>query len=168
MRRSHEVVAKLLTTFALFGMIIGVAHAGDQKVYPGSMAVKYSSGGTLVYSASAVGNSDPIHYAYVDLPIINDTMAASISDSFVKVLDRSPAYNHRCSVNSVYWNTAYDTWFGSWGANKYSSSYGDQLQQLNTNGIGGSSSRHEYFSCRIPPKHAVQGKSYIVQYWVAE
>lgn len=166
MKRSQKVVAKLLTTSVLLGMIISVAHA-DAKVYPGSMAVKYSSGGTLVYSASAVGNSDPVNYAYVDLPIINDTMAASISDSFVKVLDRSPTYNHRCSVNSVYWNTTFDTWFGSWGANKYSTGYGDQLQQLNTNGIGGSSSRHEYFSCRIPPKHA-QGTSYIVQYWVNE
>jgi len=170
MKNHFKFIIGMLSVSALLFAGMNTALA-DKKVYPGSMAVKTSSSGTLVYSRSAVGTSSDSS-VHVYLPVINDVMGSTISSSYVKVLDRSDSYNHRCSINSVYWNETYDTWYGSWGPNLYSSGSGDNLQTLNTGSIGGSSGRHEYFSCRIPPinvdsRHDSK-TSYIVQYAVTE
>jgi len=166
MKHYLKFTVGMLSVAAFLFVGMNTAFAGDKKVYPGSMAVKYSSGGTLTYSGSAVGNSSARSYAYVDLPVINDVMGRSISSSYVKVLDRSPR-NHRCSINSVYWNETYDRWYGDWGDFIPSKGLGNNLQTLNTGSIDGSSARHEYFSCRIPPKNGSK-ISYIVQYSVTE
>lgn len=149
-------------------LLAGMAtlQAGDAKTYPGSMGVKWS-GGTPVYSTSAIGNSSSSQWLYIDLPVINDDMSNGIQSSWVKVLDRHYNSNVRCSINSAYWNNTYDQFYGSWGGNRYSTGSSNNAQTLSTGGATGGSSRHEYFSCAIPPTYS-GNRSYIISYYVNE
>ena len=154
------------TTLAL-ALAINLGHAGDAKVYPGSMGVRYA-GANPSYNYSAIGNPSSSQWMYVDLPVINDAMNDDIKYSSVRVLDRHYSNNVRCSVNSAYWNSSSSAFYGWWGSNKYSSGSGDNLQKLSTGGVGGAgTSYHHYFSCAVPPSYA-GNRSYIVSYYANE
>ncbi|MBR9909668.1 MAG: hypothetical protein GYB33_04850 [Gammaproteobacteria bacterium] len=142
------------------------AEAGDRKVYPGSMGVKYS-GPNPVYAWSAIGNPSSSSWMYVDLPVINDDTTSGIDYTRVDVLDRHYSSNVRCSINTAYWNNTYDTMYGYWGPNKYSTGSSNNAQYLYTGSASHGSTRHEYFSCAIPPTYS-GNRSYIVSYTVSE
>ena len=141
--------------------------AADAKTYPGSMCVRWS-GSSPSYNTSAIGNPSSTQWTYLDCPVINDDMGADTQSSVVRVLDRHYSSDVRCSINSAYWNNTNDQFYGWWGSNISSSGSGNDLQVLNTGGIGGSGSTvHTYFSCRIPPTYN-GNRSYTISYYANE
>ena len=139
--------------------------ADDQKVYPGSLGVRWD-GADPSYYFSSIGNPSSTEWLKVDLPVINDDLGNDIGYSNVRVLDRNYSYNVSCSLNSVYWNGS--GFSGYFGPKTYSSGSSDYLQYLYTGGVGGGTySYHEYFSCEIPPSYN-GNQSYIVSYYVDE
>ena len=95
-------------------------------------------------------------------------MSEDLNNSWVGVLDRHYSSNVRCSVNSAYWNNTADTFYGWWGANRYSSGSGNDRQKLSWGGLSGSGETvHTYFSCRIPPTY-LGNRSYIISYHTNE
>ena len=143
-------------------------HAGDAKLYPGSMGVRYAGANPPSYNTSAIGNPSSTKWLYVDLPAINDDMNDDVKNTWVRVLDRHYSHNVRCSFNTAYWNNSADRFYGWWGANKYSTGSGNNAQVLYTGGSGGKgSSYHHYFSCRIPRTYS-GNRSYIISYYVNE
>ena len=158
----------VLSVSLLLAFATGQGFAGDAKVYPGSMAVRWSGTSTPSYYASAVGNPSASQWLYVDLPVINDSMAEHVHSSSVRVVDRHYSSNVRCSLNSVYWNSTTGTMWGYWGSTKSSSGSSDGLQYLSTGSSSGAGSTyHQYFSCAIPPAYYGH-RSYIVSYYVNE
>jgi hypothetical protein len=138
--------------------------AGDSKVYPGSMAVRYAGTKTPSISFSAIGNPSENSWLYVDLPIINDRNKG-ISRGWVRVLDMSRRYNVTCTLNSIYRSGS--RWYG-WSTPARSSSGKASYDQILTFGsVGGRSISHYYYSAKIPPME--DGKiSYITSYRVNE
>ena len=156
--------AVLLPSMIMLGM--SQAHAGDRKVYPGSMGVKWS-GPSPSYSSGAIGNPSSTSWMYVDLPVINDDTTSGIDLSWATVVDRHYSSNLRCSINTAYWNNTANTMYGYWGPNIYSTGSSDDAQTLSTGSATHGSTRHEYFSCAIPPTYS-GNVSYIVSYTVEE
>jgi hypothetical protein len=165
MNRSFAGVAKVAACVAL---IIGaaVAEAGDRKVYPGEMGVKWS-GPSPVFNTGAIGNPSSTSSMYVDLPVINDDTGSGIDYSSVGVVDRHYSSDARCSINTAYWNNTADTFYGYWGPNAYSTGSSGNQQTLYTGSASHGSTRHEYFSCLIPPTYS-GNVSYIISYTVDE
>jgi hypothetical protein len=164
---SKSVRLSILPASLLLALVVVQGHAGDAKTYPGSMGVRYA-GAYPSYHTSAIGNPSSSQWMYVDLPVINDDMNDDIKSSSVRVLDRHYTSNVRCSVNSAYWNSTAGSFYGWWGANKYSAGSSNTLQTLSTGGVSGAGSvYHQYFSCAIPPTYS-GNRSYIVSYYVNE
>ena len=166
-RNARAIFITLLV--ALFMVTTGAlpALAGDGKVYPGSMGVRYSGTFTPTYNCSAIGNPSATQHLYLDLPIIKDVIGGHINKSWVRVTDR-----HRYSSISCAVCNRYRCGFGWCGQTKtkYSSGWsgwGEQL--LNTGAIGTNKNtrEHYYFSCRIPPKY-YNKISYINSYYAEE
>lgn len=162
---------KKLTRIAIL-MVVPVAVGAfsiqvnaDQKIYPGSMGVKFS-GATPNYFYSSIGNPSTTTTMHVDLPVVNDTNTA-VESSWVKVLDRHYNSNLSCSLNTAYWNNTYDTFYGSWGASVTSTGSSNNVQTLNTGTATGAADRHIYVSCTIPPAYS-GNFSHIVSYSVDE
>ena len=158
-------VAKAAACLALIGGA-GIAEAGDRKVYPGEMGVKWS-GPNPVYNTGAIGNPSSTSWMYVDLPVINDDTGSGIDYSSVAVVDRHYSSDVRCSINTAYWNNSADTFYGYWGPNRSSSGSSGDQQTLSTGSASHGSTRHEYFSCRIPPTYS-GNVSYIISYTADE
>jgi hypothetical protein len=158
-----SIVSALLAS----SLAVPQAHAGDAKLYPGSMGVRFG-GANPSYNFSTIGNPSSTEWMYLDLPAINDHMSEDVNNTWVRVLDRHYSSDIRCSFNTAYWNNTTDSFYGWWGANKYSIGSGNDAQILYTGGTGGAGSAyHHYFSCRIPPAYA-GNRSYIVSYYVNE
>lgn len=151
---------------ALTLLAVGIAEAGDRKVYPASFGAKYS-GPEPSYNASAIANPSSTLWMYVDLPVINDDVGSGIDTSYVRVLDRHYSSNVRCSINTVYWNNSAGSFYGYWGPNRYSAGSGNTEQILNTGAATHGSTRHEYFSCAVPPTY-LGNRSYLISYTVEE
>ncbi|GAA3961110.1 hypothetical protein [Allohahella marinimesophila] len=157
----------ILLAFPLVTAVgVSPAYAADAKVYPGSMAVKYS-GPTPTYSWGMINNPSSSSWMYVDLPVINDDTGSGIDLSWVQVLDRHYSSDVRCSIITVYWNNSADAIYGYFGPNRYSTGSSNNSQTLYTGSATHGSSRHEYFSCAVPPSYAGQTSS-IVSYYVSE
>ncbi|MCG8312616.1 MAG: hypothetical protein MI976_05320 [Pseudomonadales bacterium] len=159
-------LAKNSLTVAVLAVATSAAQADDQKVYPGSMGVKYS-GPTPTYSTSSIGNPSSTSWMYVDLPAIND-LSDDVKASYVRVLDRHYSSDVRCTVNQAYWNNTADTFYGWWGGAQYSGGSSTNSQTLNTGAVGGTGGAvHTYFSCRVPPTYS-GNVSRIISYSVTE
>lgn len=163
MKKLARIAVSMVVPVAVGAFSIQVN--ADQKIYPGSMGVKFS-GATPSYYFSSIANPSTTTTMYLDLPVVNDTNTA-IESSWVNVLDRHGTAGVSCALNTVYWNNTHDTFFGSWGAKHTSINFGNDVQTLNTGTLPGGVARHIYFSCEIPP--AYSGKlSHIVSYSVDE
>lgn len=165
-RQSLKNTAQKTALFAIMAAGVSLANAADRKVYPGSMGVKFS-GPTPTYNFSAIGNPSSTTWMYVDLPAINDDTTSGIDTSWVQVLDRHYTSNVRCSINSAYWNNTYDSFYGYWGPSVSSTGSSNDAQTLNTGAATGGSTRHEYFSCAVPPSYS-GNVSYLVSYMADE
>ena len=163
MKKLIRSVVSIFLPFAVCAFS-GVVNA-DQKVYPGSMGVKFS-GATPSYYFSTIGNPSSTTTMGVDLPAVNDTNT-NIESSWVRVLDRHYSAGVSCSLNTAYWNNTYDTFYGSWGAAVTSAGSSNDVQVLNTGTAHGSAERHIYFSCSIPATYS-GNLSHIVSYSVDE
>lgn len=158
--------AKALLVAPLVLTLATVVHAGDRKVYPGNMAITWSGAAPAFYYGT-VSNPSSTSWMYVDLPVINDDTTSGIDISLVKVLDRHYSSDVRCSINTAYWNSSAGSIYGYWGPNKYSSGSSNVEQTLNTGAASHGSTRHEYFSCAIPPTYS-GNRSHIISYTVEE
>lgn len=163
--RTHTP-ARLLLVAPLILALAGVAEAADRKVYPGSMAITWS-GPAPAYYYGSVSNPSSTSWMYVDLPVINDDTTSGIDISLVKVLDRHYSSDIRCSINTVYWNNSAGTFYGYWGPNAYSAGSSNTEQTLSTGAASHGSTRHEYFSCALPPTYS-GNRSHIISYTVEE
>jgi len=166
----NNTVRRAAHALAVSSMLItltaGVAQAGDAKVYPGEMGIKWS-GPTPVYNTGAIGNSSSSSWMYVDLPVINDDTGSGIDSTWVKVLDRHYNSDVRCKIVTAYWNNTADAFYGYFGPNRYSSGSSTNAQTLYPGSASHGSTRHEYFSCAIPPTYS-GNRSYIISYQVSE
>jgi len=149
------------------GMTIGAsfALAGDGKIYPGSMCVRYAGTGTPSYNFSAIGNPSATQWLYLDCPVIHDTIGGNINKGWVRMIDQHYSSDVRCSLNSYY--RSGNAFWGWWTANKSTSGSGAHPQHITFNGIGANSLAHYYYSCRIPPRYS-GNTSYITSYNVEE
>jgi hypothetical protein len=163
MKKFVRIAVSILLPFAV-GAFSSMVNA-DQKVYPGSMGVKFS-GPSPSYYFSTIGNPSSTTTMSVDLPAVNDTNTA-IESSWVRVLDRHYSSGVSCSLNTAYWNNTYDTFYGSWGALVTSAGSSNDVQVLNTGTAHGSAERHIYFGCAIPATYS-GNLSHIVSYSVDE
>ncbi len=130
------------------------------------MAVKWS-GPNPTYHFSMINNPSPTSWMYVDLPVINDDLGIGIGRSWVKVLDRHYSKNVYCSIITVYWNNSADAIWGYFGPKHASTGSSNNAQTLHTGPATHGSTRHEYFSCAVPPAYAGRTSS-IVSYYVSE
>ena len=142
------------TTFtmltAVFMAAIGAppVYAGDSKIYPGTMCVRWSGTNTPTYEFGAIGNPSST-WLYIDCPAVHDVLGKNISSGWVGMIDQNYDADIRCRLTSVYRSgNAYTFWetpeLGSTGssANPQNISYG---------GVYSNGSTHYYYSCRIPP-----------------
>ena len=156
----------LASIFFIITFVTGSAFAIDGKIYPGSMGIRWNSSDPVPHlSASAVFNSSSTKSLRLDLPVIHDSIHHSISSGWVRVIDRHYNQNIRVSMNSVYRNGC--SFWGWWGANKYSAGTNCSAQALSFPGLGSNSQAHYYYSVTIPPTYS-GNKSGIVSYYVAE
>ena len=164
---SRSARTMLITSLvALFMMMIGTlpALAGESKIYPGSMGVRYAGTSTPTYNCSAIGNPSTSSWLYLDLPAIRGPWSKT-KQSYVSVIDRHPSANIRCRLCSVYqWDCKKYVWCSQ---TRYSSGSGCHEQMLDTGGVKVAFSSHLYFSCRIPPRYN-NNTSYIISYYVRE
>jgi hypothetical protein len=156
--------------FDLFVMLIAAlaistmpAMAGDAKLYPGSMGVRYAGTATPVLNFSAIGNPGST-WLYLDLPIINDNFAG-IKAGWVRAIDMHSTADVTCSLNSAY--RSGNSYVGWWSPQKRTSGIASWAQTLTFPAVGGNGSSHYYYSCKIPPK-STGGTSYIVSYQADE
>lgn len=163
----HFNFLKIIATATAVMSLAGHVYAdGDAKVYPGALAVKWS-GVTPTYNSGAIGNPSSTSWMYMDLPVINDDTGSGIDSSWYKAIDRHYSSDIRCSINSVYFNNSAGNYYGSWGANISTSGSAATEQTKSTGSATGGSTRHEYFSCAIPPTYS-GNVSYIISYQVSE
>ena len=150
-----SILSLAATTFAV-----------DAKIYPGSMAVRWTSSDPVPHlNASALFNPSSTKTLRVDLPVIHDIIAKSIKSGWVKVVDRHYSHNIRCNLMSVYRSGG--GFYGWTGPNRYSSGSGTGPQTLNFPGLGSNSVAHYYVSCSIPRTYS-GNRSGIVSYRVDE
>lgn len=138
-----------IVVFSVLTMTTANAFIND---YPGSMAIKLSSSGSMKVDYGVVRNESQQSWLYVDLPLLNDVMASGISRSNVYISDQHPNLNIACATRSIYWSNAANTFKGKWGAWK-SSSEANEWGNLSLGGLpnSGSEGYHEYIFCKIPP-----------------
>jgi hypothetical protein len=148
-------------------LLIGAAPvwAGDGKIYPGSMCVRYAGTSTPTYNNSAIGNPSGNSWLYLDCPAIHDTIGRSIKKGWVRMIDQHYNSNIRCNLNSILRNGS--VFWGWWTPNKSSAGSGVNPQHITYGGIGANTLAHYYYSCRIPPRYS-GNTSYITSYYVEE
>ena len=150
----------------LITLVAGSAFANDGKIYPGSMGVRWNSYDPVpALSYSAIFNPSSTKSLRLDLPVIHDSIHHSIAGGNVKVIDRHYNQNIRVSLNSVYRNGC--SFWGWWGANKYSSGTNCSAQTLSVPALGSNSQAHYYYSVSIPATYS-GNRSGIVSYYVSE
>ena len=155
----------LISLVSVLALGVSSGMAGDGKLYPGSMCVRYAGTSTPAYNFSAIGNPSTTSWLYLDCPVIHDTISSNVKNGWVRMIDQSYTNALRCSLNSFYRSGG--SFYGWWTANKSSSGSGSHPQHITYSGIGANSLAHYYYSCRIPPKYS-GNTSYITSYYVEE
>ena len=158
------VTITLLAFAVLAVMGLSTAQAGDAKVYPGSMGVRWAGTNPPSFLYSAIGNPSATSWLYVDLPIINDS-DNGISRGWVRAIDMNPSYDVTCSLNSMY--RYGPDWYGWWTPTKSTAGSASYAQILEFGSLGGSGIAHYYYTVKIPPKYGAN-ISYITSYRAEE
>ena len=155
-------VASLL---ALFMVIAGALPAlADEKIYPGSMGVRYSGTSTPTHSFGAIWDPSDNQHLYLYLPVIRD-LGGGINKSRVRVIDRHYSSDICCTLCSRY--RCGCAWCG-WTAPRSCSSGSTCNEQVLDTGVVDTNTRsHYYLNCRIPPRYN-NNTSSIISYSVRE
>ena len=155
-----------ISALAVLSLVTTTTFAGDGKLYPGAMGIRWNSSDPFpALNSSMIQNPSSTQWLRLDLPVVHAVMGNSIKKGWVKAVDRSYNKNVRCKLVSVYRNGS-SFWGWSTGF-KYTGGSGSGPQTLNFGNVGANSSCHYYFSCHIPPTYS-GNKSGIVSYYVEE
>jgi hypothetical protein len=154
--------------FAITIMIISLcatmALADDTKVYPASMAVRWSAAEpvpTLNYSQ--IFNPSTTQWLKVDLPIIHD--GGSIKNGWVKAIDMHFSAEVQITLFSVY-RTGCS--IAGWSSPSQRTNGTNCVPQtLNFGALSSISDAHYFYGCLIPPAYSGQ-LSGIVSYRIKE
>lgn len=162
-RNVGAVILLLMAGALVFGA--DAAHAGDGKLYPGSLCVRWS-GGTVVYNWSMIGNAHATSALKIDCPVVRDIMGGDIDDGVVRAIDRHFSEDVRCNLVSVYVNS--NGGFSFWSSgNKETEGTSVAPKEIPFGSVGAGSKSHYYYSCRIPPRYSGH-TSYLISYRVDE
>lgn len=179
--------AQIYAKYVLFILLLiplllsNSSHANDDKIYPGSMCVKYrgindseaSTGNLRVSSAATVSNDSIVNTLNVICPIVKDNVNGaplSILSARIVVIDRHPNQAVTCTLKATNRQNGENSQSTPLTVSTPSNTTGDPLLlNFNTPVSGGTvaQKRHYYFQCSIPPKFADEG-SHIVSYQVVE
>jgi hypothetical protein len=171
-RSGCNLLVAALFGVSLAGIAIQPAHAADQKVFPGSMCVRYAGPGLTVepLDNSSIFNNSGSAVMRVDCPIMKTRPRTGLSRVWVRVIDQHPTQNVVCRlVNSI---RSGSNWSQRLGPSRQSSGNSPNRQSLQAapvNPVDGWASElgHWYVSCSIPPLSSGR-RSHIINYWVDE
>jgi len=168
LKNNVSILSVGLTTLAL-ALGNGQAVATDAKTYPGSFCAPanelFAKGGYDLFRGEFINVGQSL--IAVECPIIKDNIASgnSLRDGFVRVLDRSPVSDARCTIVSrrtqVHPDQAFTTTVRSRGSRS-------SVQTLFFGGLGHNGSNTVYsMGCDIPAKFNGQ-KSKLMGYYINE
>jgi hypothetical protein len=154
MKRRMYMSARATFWLLVVVMTMGasLAYAIDTKIYPGSMCVKWSSGGIATYNWSSIRTASSTSTLGLDCPAVHD--AVNIQSGWVRVTDLNFSADIRCTLESVYranLNSSVFHWFSGPRSSVGSS---PNVQTLTFGPVGANSISHYYYSCSIPPTYS--------------
>ncbi len=170
-RRKLNLFQNNAIAIVMVAITSAVTYAGDSKLYPGSMCVKWAGEVTPSYHYSAMGNPSGNWWMYVDCPAVRDVMRGEVRDAFVGVIDQNRSHNIGCYLCEILIKGE-DSITGHCTSPKYNKSNLSKNEQLINFGKGGSSNillpgaAHYFIGCKVPPKD--HGISYVTRYKLTE
>jgi hypothetical protein len=167
MRKNTSHLLFVTCLAAAFAVVTGAsrAQAGDAKLYPGSMCVRWSGTTTPSYNVSAIGNPSSSSWLYVDCPVIKDAINGRPESATVQTVDMHYSADVSCNLLSgLRWFNRYAAWSSGARQTRGTDSFG---ARLSFGPVSANADSHYFFSCRIPPQYS-GGTSYITSYRVDE
>ena len=156
-----------ISALAVLSLVTPTTFAGDGKVYPGAMGIRWSSYDPFPsFNYGMIENPSSSKWLRLSLPVVHDSIyAKSITSGWVKAVDRHYSKNVKCYLRAAFRNgSSFYTWTS---AIKYTSGSSSGPQTLKFGSVGMNSISHYYFTCRIPPTYS-GNRSGIVSYYVLE
>ena len=157
-----------LVAFTIATLGTSQVHA-DEKVYPGSLCVRYAGSQAVNYYWSAIGNRSSDTWLYLDCPVVRDTIGIGVGGSIyrgkVRVNDRNLDYGIECTLVAAWRHVSGLNWW-TWTNGTGAAEAGVRVIPYGTINTS-SSDVYYYYSCRIPPTYN-GAISEIVSYSVEE
>jgi hypothetical protein len=135
----------------------------DGKNYPGSVCVKWGTGGIVTISSSRIGNSSVSTTLEIDCPAMKD--GGATTSGFARVLDRNSSSSIQCSLVDAHvllTDAVVYTDFDSDSSTGSSNTH----QELTFGSQTSAASSYKYLACSIPPTDI--GTSYVAMFNIDE